>query len=245
MAEQPKLDFTKHSLNVNKLGFYLDGWGELIEGMGGKAQEVQISVHKFLTEREMPDIEVRTATGIVGLLSRAKREYTITTTHPGATTTAFIGDHGKDLFVAWHTYIRPIPNWKVLGWMTLVAAALSLCPSFAFFSNGIAAAGSEFIREFNLISIPTVIILSASCFFSNFFGVFVVESFLLLLAGYFAKGNPIAYFFVEPNVFDADDIAAMSLSVHKSILRALDKVGIDSALLRQKVGFYQKRGEAL
>jgi len=47
----------------------------------------------------------------------------------------------------------------------------------------------------------------------------------------------LAYFFIEPNVFDAEDITAMSLSVHKSVLRALDSAGIDSSKLRLKQDF--------
>ena len=52
------------------------------------------------------------------------------------------------------------------------------------------------------------------------------------------KGDFRAYFFVEPNIFDAEDITAMGLSAHKSIIRSLDSTGdIDITELRLKQNF--------
>ncbi len=44
------------SINVNNLGYYLDGWADLIEGMGEKDNEVQTRVLEGLKERKMPGI---------------------------------------------------------------------------------------------------------------------------------------------------------------------------------------------
>jgi hypothetical protein len=60
------------------------------------------------------------------------------------------------------------------------------------------------------------------------------------------KRYSLAYFFVEPTYFDADDITAMGLAVHSSILRALDIVGIESAKLRLKQDFKtNRRGDSV
>ena len=45
----------------------------------------------------------------------------------------------------------------------------------------------------------------------------------------------------EPSLFDAEDITAMNLSIHKSLLRALDQGGIDSSRLRLKGEFHSGR----
>ena len=53
-----------------------------------------------------------------------------------------------------------------------------------------------------------------------------------LLLGLVTDGNPLAYIFHIKTVFDADDALAMILSVHQSLLHALDRVGIDTSQLR-------------
>ena len=65
----------------------------------------------------------------------------------------------------------------------------------------------------------------------------VVAAFVLAVAGKFFKGSYTAYFFIEPNIFDAEDISEMSLAAHYSILRSLDKAGIDTSKLRIKQKF--------
>ena len=110
------------SINVNILGYYLDGWADLVEGMGDKVNEVREGVLKELINREMPEIEVSGKTGYVSLTSNARRSYLITTTAPGATTAIFIGKHGKDLYASWRTFIRSVPNWNVIG----IAIAISV-----------------------------------------------------------------------------------------------------------------------
>jgi hypothetical protein len=64
------------------------------------------------------------------------------------------------------------------------------------------------------------------------------------VAGRVLRGSAWVFFIIQPNVFDAEDITAMSLSAHKSILRALDGSGIDISKLRLKQTFKGgRRGE--
>jgi hypothetical protein len=58
-----------------------------------------------------------------------------------------------------------------------------------------------------------------------------------MLVGIIFRRSPLVFLFREPSIFDADDITAMNLSVHKSMLRALDQEGIDSSKLRLKGEF--------
>ena len=64
-----------NSINVNKLGRYLDGWADLIEGMGEKSREVRTRVLEDLTERNMPAIKISHKTGMVTELGGEHRAY--------------------------------------------------------------------------------------------------------------------------------------------------------------------------
>jgi hypothetical protein len=68
-------------------------------------------------------------------------------------------------------------------------------------------------------------------------GAFLIALFLLIVAGIFIKKQPLYYLLVQPNQFDVEDISAMSIAVHKSILRVLDDAGIDVSQLRTKEQF--------
>jgi hypothetical protein len=115
----------KRQLIAWLLGNYLDGWADLIEGMGAKAESVKNAVVKQLTDRELPEIQIEEVTIREGILSSLVREYNITTTFPGARTTIFIQKHGKDLFASWRSFIRPTLNWTLM----LIYFIISLFPS--------------------------------------------------------------------------------------------------------------------
>ena len=103
---------TSANLNVDKLGRYLDGWADLIEGQGEKAPEAKRLVYHFLKERNMPEVSVGQVIGTVGSVSET-RPYNITTTHPRATVAIFVGQHGKDLYVSWRAYIGRMYHLRV------------------------------------------------------------------------------------------------------------------------------------
>ena len=75
--------------------------------------------------------------------------------------------------------------------------------------------------------------------FAVFFAIVVAGLGLAL------KRNPLAFFIKEITFFDADDISAMTLGVHKSLMQALDSVGISAQLLRRKEHFAGGRRDRL
>lgn len=242
-------------VNVNRLGLRLDGWADLIENMGDNVEAVRDQVHQILVERNMPDVEVKNANGIVGYFSSAQRRYTITTTSPGATTSIYVGEHGKDLYVSWNTYIRPLVNWIVLGVMFILAilasCALSSPLSLPIMGGslvGLSAALSELGQFEELAGLASL--FSAIAFFvvlmclcGGVISIFIFEAIIVGIAGLLFRRDFLGFFFIEPNVFDADDIVAMGLAVHKSVLKALERVGIDATMLRSKPEFQSKRGQ--
>lgn len=294
------------------LGYYLDGWADLIEGIGDKAPEVRGRVENQLCEREMPDIEVEYTDIKEGFLSDLERFYLTTKTYPEARTIILIEKHGNDLYASWRSFIRPTINWRLVMWYAIAALAVStiieeilhfisiigisimvlqgwnprtfFTASITWISvgGGIAIgliiiadiisksnnnSGFQLSRKFVITSF--IVVLAIALFingsgetmlneinplnasinagmqsiFSPFIilvvgmNIFVGILIFVAVMGLIIRRNLLAFILKEPSVFDADDITAMNLSVHKSILRALDEVGINVSNLRLKREF--------
>lgn len=209
-------------ININKLGVFLDGWADLAEGKGDKAEKVRQDILKQLESREMPEVETTSQKGYVDV-TKGRREYIIVSTFPGATTAIYITQHGKDLYASWRSFMRPVINLNLMIILIVVAFVWGLVAGASNPSSGAA-------------------VLLLGGWAVGFIGLCI----LVGIAGYVMKQNVLAFFFIEPNHFDGDDVMAMNLSVHYSVLRALDKAGIDSAKLRLKSDFKTgRRGDIM
>jgi hypothetical protein len=302
------------------LGQYLDGWADLIEGMGEKAEIVQSGVINQLKLRNMPDIQVDKITLKEGVLSDEYRSYVSTSTYPGARTIIAVGKHGNDLFTAWHSYIQPTINWRLIGYYASAAlviasvissvlylirlfqvvglafsekSGVNFITNFAYWvlTGGLICISLLFlifilgniwkqkpifkisrasIRSYSIIGLGIAffidgygnkmftelnkVLANISAGISSFsypysFLPFAISLFgailiLALLVGFIMKKDPLAFIFKEPSIFDKDDITAMNLSVHKTLIRTLDTSGIDITKLRLKERFTSgRRGE--
>jgi methyl coenzyme M reductase gamma subunit len=65
----------------------------------------------------------------------------------------------------------------------------------------------------------------------------IAACFLLITLGRIRKGDPYAYFMIETSLFDSDNIGALNMTVHKTLIRTLDNSGIDISNLRLKRDF--------
>lgn len=74
-THQPSTTKSNNTLNVNSLGYFLDGWADIVENMGEKAEEVKDKVYKQLIDRHMPDIIIKHTKGVVGITGSEKRDY--------------------------------------------------------------------------------------------------------------------------------------------------------------------------
>ena len=248
VTSEPALPKPK-GLKFNRLGYHVDSWADLVENRGDMVNQVHRNVYTILKHREMPDVTVDRRVGYLGMISQEKRLHIINQTHPGATTTIYIGKHGRDLFVSWHTYIRPLINWKLLLILFVIAVLFGLLIGALFgiiplVITGIIAliaelSGSEPPPE--VFEASAVAATTFSCFCFNTFIFFSFELLGLALLSALATRNPLTYFFVQPNIFDADDVAAMGIAAHKSLLKGLDGAGIDTDLLRLKQFFNSAR----
>ncbi len=222
------LPLPREGINVGRLGSFVDGWSELIEGMGSKAEQVRSEVLEHLKARNMPNIGLGNNKGYVSLTSSEERDYVIAQRKPGAITTIYIAQHGVDLYASWRTYYSSPPNKELLYWVLGGSAFLGLFPG----GFGIGSIFDSYGNNFSFFGwiLSTIIFI-------------LLASYIMVLAGNHYKGDPRAFFYKNKTVFDADDITAMSLSVHKSVIRSLDKSGIDVSKLRLKQTFKGDRSD--
>jgi hypothetical protein len=313
---------TTRKIDANTLGQYMDGWADLIEGMGHSVDYVRQAVINQLIARNMPNIKIESVEIKASIFSSERREYIITTTSPGVTSAISIAKHGNDLFTSWRTYIRPTLNLKLIciyalisvtlafvllflsfiigvsnafaylnnteSWSFLttalqnvliigidilavglilylilrglfiriretpffrglwILAGISLALSFIFNAPGrMLAAVGDVIQIFNAVLSesfisPWMLIFSGTV--TTFVGIIV----FVMVAGMIFKRDFLAFVLNSPSLFDHDNITAMTLSVHKSLLRALDQTGIASSTLRIKQEFKSgRRGETV
>lgn len=231
-------------VNINSFGYFLDGWSDTIEDMGYHAEDVRASVFNQLAAKKMPNVSIKEARGNAGFLanlfSSERRPYTIVQTSPGANLTIYIEKFGQDLYASWRIFLKPLINRQMIKWLAMIAAGVAVIPSVVtllislFFGN--LAGGYNYYGYgydqplINLGFLP----YSFGCFIGSTISIFILESMILLWAGLFFKGHIFYFFYTEPSWFDAEDITAMSLTAHKTLLNALKGCGIQEDRLRPK-----------
>ena len=214
------------SINLHHMGLFIDRWADIIEGKSELAESIRVNLLQQLRDKNMPDIQIKPISANVGILS-GDRPYIIATTSPGVTTAIYVSAHGKDLYLSWRTHVRGVINKRLLIMMAAAAGMPTLCLSPCLLIgnvvNAFVSLGSD-VNVGNIFAPALTVCL-------GFFGFEIV---LLALAGQLLKGDPFAYFFVEPSIFDAEDVAAMNLAIHKTLVKATETAGIDPAILRPK-----------
>lgn len=231
---------THISVNINGMGILVDRWAEIIEGKADIAETVRNSLIKILQSKKMPDIRIRLVTGTLGItsLNAQRRPYIIAETEPGVKTAIYVAPHGNDLYVSWRTHVRGVINTKLLSILAVTAATPTLCLTPCLLIGSIVG-GTFGTGRFDLGG-------SLAPFFGVFMGFLLFEALIVALAGFFLRGDFLAYFFVEPTIFDAEDVIALSLSVHKGLQKAVAETGTSVKAWESKTNFKSgRKSEAL
>jgi hypothetical protein len=221
---------TPGSGSVRIRGERIDGWADLVDGAGGNAEKVNKYFtqlvnergHKHLTIEHQPVRQSGSSGKVVG------RNYRIIK-HPfGVSMAVYVGAIGKDLYVTWNAYIKPVLN----------PLPLIIIGVMSFFA-GLSVAGS----------IPPWAADSAGVYLGAFLAVFLLSATVLSAVvawlGKLIHDNLLGLFIRRINEFVADDITAMMFAVHHSLLKALDKAGIEQELLRPKKEFHAGRRDRI
>jgi hypothetical protein len=165
-----------------------------------------------------------------GLLGE-QRHYHLVLHQVGATIAIYVSAFGRDLYVSWDLFASLVWKLRTIVIILAVAAVISF-PAFVMV-GGIGPDGL------------------AGLFFGFVGWLFVTVgnaiglSFFVGLAGLVLKRSFWAFFREEYNHFRADDITAMTLAVHHSIIEGLDSIGVDQALVRPKEQFRAGRRERI
>jgi hypothetical protein len=209
------------STSIDSLGARLDGWADLIPDAGNKASDVKAAFDAELQGCNLPQANIFRTELTPGGLSGQRRPYLLVQSYTGATMAVSIGEFGKSLYLAWEIFVRPVLKRREILIMLGVSFFLAVLPQIASQSF------SLFGLLFGTVAWMIVISLGAA------------------ILGKVLRNSPWAFFVQEIDLFAADDITAMMLATHKSLLRALDIVGVESSTLRSKSSFRAGRHERL
>lgn len=275
--------------NVNQLGTQLDGWADLIEGQGEKADAVRVHLQNSLNQRQMPKVSIEAVQGYVRMTepTSSDRPYLITKKKPGYATAIFVANYGRDLYVSWKTYHKSPIRWymvltavfllgffldfaftselnkarwqaitdwffsALIRYMIIVVIVAAILDTL--FSDEKVRGNREWIVYYSILLVVPLIgwfiisrllqlpqrppfppLFSFSLVTRCLLGMIALPALVWFIAFISQRlyGRSFAWFPTMPTVFDADDCTAMSLSVHKSLLHALDEVGVDTSQLR-------------
>lgn len=202
LSDQESVGWKKgRKKSIESLGRRIDGWADIIQDGGEKAEEIAKTFRECLSNWDMPGVTLEVVDmGTSG--TSEKRPYLLAYNRMGATVAVYIGKFGKNLYVAWDLFMRPVWNWAILLGFLIMSALIGLAVSPRNLTGWIAITVSSTL---------SLVILSM-----------VVSKTI--------KGDALAFFRRELTFFDADDIAAMMLSVHKALKYAIDAVGLDVQL---------------
>jgi hypothetical protein len=209
--------------NLAALGVRLDGWADVVEGACDKAGEVRTALDRVVRAKELPDLRVGQSHMSPTLQSSRQRPYLMVEMDNGASLAVYIGALGRDLYVAWDAFLRPVFNMQMIYILLGGAAGLSFLGAI----NDRPGTSAIFGWVFGFIAWT------------------LAGAFVLAIAGRVMRGSFLAFFFKQLDVFDADDIAGVMMAVHKAVLHALDAVGIQAQTLRLKEHFKAGAAERL
>lgn len=220
-VSQPAASLSRFGvIPIDSLGARLDGWADIIQDAGSKAAEVKKFFEAEIQGWNLPQANIYQSELTPGGLAGERRPYLLIQSYTGATLAVYINEFGKGLYLAWELFVRPVIKWQNIGIMLGVSLLLALIPQlsgrFSFFGLLFGMAGW-------MISI----------------------SIGAAILGKVMRNSIWAFFIQEINLFGADDVTAMMLAAHKSLLTAIDCAGVESNKLRIKNSFKAGRQERL
>ena len=225
--------------NIGNKGIWIDSWSDLLEGMAGKAEEVNKEILKQLQDKKLPNVRVREVSARTSIFSSARRPYILLETHPGATTGIYISARGEDLYVSWKTFVVGVFNRRLL----MILLGFSAIPNICTFTIAFAFSAVDSITSLGGFGSLSAAIFPAV---AGTIAVFIFLVGLIALAGFFIRGDFLSFLLIEPTLFAVEDITVLSHAADKAVRNSLKKVGIADALIRRKTDFKgNKRGSTV
>ncbi len=194
---------------IFKLGELTGAWSDLIDESADKTPDVIQAFQKRVAVRKMPDVRYKTVNLTTQGWRGRQRTYYFAQTSTGATMVVHIGPYGRDLYVSWKLFLRPVWDWmKILLLFGLILGT----GFFAGFEQNPWTGRYEF---------------SITRWFFASLIVFLIMVGTLMLDALTSRRNPLAYFAKSLDLPDVDEIMAMALAIHYSLVQALGMAGVD------------------
>ena len=218
---------------ILSMGILVDMWADLIPGYGAKAEEFREAYRAHRTAKSIPGLEVKASNFYSTGFSQPYRIMERNRRDP-ATVMVYIAKQGEDLYLSWRAYMQNDLNpsrFYILFWgsfliTVLLSRAISIAPLelFPFF-----AWDQDFAS--NVIKLAAYTVTAS-----------LVFGFIAALYGYFFRnGDYLALFRYKSSEIYIDDIIALTVAIHQSILAGTDTLGIDRASLQEAEPIFKKR----
>jgi hypothetical protein len=207
-----------------QVGQFVDGWSDLVEGFGDKAEEVVGTCDGLMGERGIAAMSSKwdelTATG-VNAPSREMRFYH----RSPVTVTVYTARQGKDLYVSERVFIQGEINKMKL---VIIGIACLLLACMLSFETNVTFTGTETHFNFGTFLWASVAVM-------------VGVAVALSAWGASRRGDYLAFVRKPIHEHHYDDISSLAKGVHNSLIAAADIVGIDTTKLEPREPIFKRR----
>ncbi len=218
-------------------GEMVEAWADLVDGAADKAGIFKAAFYQTLEGRNYEGFKLKTqkATATGGLFAE-HREFEVVQ-FGVATVAVYIARIGDDLYVSWRTFLKArFSEWKLMMFVLVIFFLVGLLPML--FS--VERKCDDFTDpRGRVINTDCRSVINSSTYSTDLkigiIAVAVVCFFLLF------SRNAQALFREKIHDFHFDDAIALGLVVHRSIIVAADRVGIDPALLAPKESVFNQQ----
>ncbi|MBC8074469.1 MAG: zinc ribbon domain-containing protein [Chloroflexales bacterium] len=201
----------------------VDSWGEVVDDKGELAAALQERFKQAVTQRQMPGVNYEITSYISHKIG--SREYLVVRSpRRGGRVAVYINQFGRDLYLAWDLWVSFQINWIVIA--PILGLSVLCGPLFSWLValSRMFTAGNNVIVSLGwpvLLFAINVIILGA----------------IVGWAGRFLRRDWRSFFLTDLDDFDIQDLRAILLATHDSLLQAANSVGIEEDQLRKKDKF--------
>ena len=209
---QAKAGSFVNSMKKETFSVQVDGWSDLVAGEAEKAAEIEQNFVDDFNARGLSYVDLGRVEISSGLQLRAYQ----VARHQAGSVAVYANPAGKDLMFGWDLKVAQKVSWKRIGILALAAVIISFLVSL--FS------GSPFLYFLEQ-------------WINGMIGWAFNVAILGLIAGKVMKGD-IWYMFIEkPEAAALQELSALAMAVHQSLLAAVKKAGLEEASLRVKETF--------
>lgn len=210
----------------------IDSWGDVIDTLGERAAQLRETFQARMLAQGLPSMGYEVTR--FGIGADQRKYLVIRPLHRGGRVTVSISEFGQNLYIAWDMWLTRAVRWPVI--LGMLGVSFLFGPIVIALGVIASVLGSRSISNLFWFVVPIAV------FCVNFF----LLTFLFGYLGRMVKNDPLAFFVVETNDFEVQDLRALLLTTHYTLLQSADAVGIEVSRLRAKDKFgSDKLGSAI